>query len=162
MNKQQLIEDIKNYLIFTVLVVVAIFVALIITEGVCALFDKVSGNENDMPDIKIKKIATSTSKAQESPITYEYKGEYELTWYCTGSKTASGNKVNHQLTGAVDLRHFNFNDVLYIEYLDKPIVAHDTGGAVKGNIIDIYTNDCEEAIKNGRKKSKVYLIGSRG
>lgn len=95
-----------------------------------------------------------------SPVKYDYKGEYELTWYCEGTKTASGNKVNHNLTAAADVGSgLKFNDVVYVDYLDKPVVIHDTGSAIKGNKLDIYINDCEQAIKNGRKKSKVYLIG---
>lgn len=97
---------------------------------------------------------------QSSPVKYDYKGEYELTWYCEGTKTASGNKVNHNLTASAGVGSgFKFNDVVYVDYLNKPVVIHDTGSAIKGNKLDIYINDCEQAIKNGRKKSKVYLIG---
>lgn len=96
----------------------------------------------------------------ESPVKYDYKGEYELTWYCEGTKTASGNRVNHNLTAAADVKSgLKFNDVVYVSYLDKPVVIHDTGSAIKGNKLDIYINDCNQAIKNGRKTSKVYLIG---
>lgn len=96
----------------------------------------------------------------ESPVKYDYKGEYELTWYCEGTKTASGNRVNHNLTAAADVKSgLKFNDVVYVSYLDKPVVIHDTGSAIKGNKLDIYINDCSQAIKNGRKTSKVYLIG---
>ena len=97
---------------------------------------------------------------KESPVKYDYIGEYTLTWYCTGTQTASGNKVNHQLTAAADIKtNLKFNDVIYIEFLNKPVVVHDTGEAIKGNKIDIYTNDCTEAKNYGVKKSKVYLIG---
>lgn len=96
---------------------------------------------------------------QPTPVPYEYVGEYEITYYCSGQVTASGNKVNHDVTGASDSKHFDFNEFIYIEGFDKPVIIHDRGGAVKGNVIDVYINDCEQAIKNGRQLKKVYRLG---
>ena len=128
----------KNFII-SILTVVIVIMVLIIKD------------QNNIPTII----------EQPSPIKYDYKGIYELTWYCQGNVTASGNKVNHNTTASADVRggNFNFNDIVYIEYLQKPVVIHDTGSAIKGNKIDIYVNDCDKAIQEGRKMSKVYLIG---
>lgn len=108
--------------------------------------------------IKISNQVPIIIKA-ESKVPYHYMGEYLLTWYCTGTKTASGNKVNHELTVAADLKEFNFNDVLYIESIVKPVVVHDTGELVKGKRLDVYVDDCNLAKQNGVKYSKVYKIG---
>ena len=96
---------------------------------------------------------------EKTKIPYTALGEYTLTWYCISGTTASGNKTNHNLTIAGDLNKLKFNDVVYIEKLGGAYVMHDTGRLVKGNRIDIYTNDCQQAIKNGVQKSNVYLIG---
>lgn len=95
---------------------------------------------------------------QESPIPYDYVGDYEITYYCSGTVTSSGNKVNHLITAASDSTHFAFNDIVYIEGFNNPVVIHDRGGAVKGNVIDVYINDCDQAIKNGRQVRKVYKL----
>ena len=94
----------------------------------------------------------------ESKVPYHYSGEYMLTWYCSGTHTASGNKVNHELTVAADLKEFNFNDVLFIESIGKPVVVHDTGKLVKGKRLDVYVDNCDLAKQNGVKYSKVYKI----
>ena len=140
-----IIEDIKIFLaMFT-----ALLLAIIISHTVVNFcFPK---KKPEPKTVIIKK---------SSPVKYHYKGKYELTWYCQGTKTASGNKVNHNLTAAADINSgLKFNDVVYIETLGQPVVIHDTGSAVKGNKLDIYINDCDQAIQNGRKTSNVYLIG---
>lgn len=97
---------------------------------------------------------------QPSEISNTNLGEYTLTWYCEGEITASGNKVNHELTVAGDLSNgLKFNDVVYVKELGKAYVVHDTGRLVKGKRLDIYVNDCRQAVANGIKKSEVYLIG---
>lgn len=96
---------------------------------------------------------------EKSQIDYEYKGNFDITWYCISGTTASGNKTNHELTVAADLNYFEFNDVLYIKELKQAVVVHDTGRLVKGHRLDIYTTDCQQAIQNGIKKAKVYKIG---
>lgn len=37
-------------------------------------------------------------------------------------------------------------------------MVEDTGGLVKGNVIDIYFDTHEEAVMFGRQKKKVYLV----
>lgn len=142
--KNEILEDIRTGVILLAVVAVLTSIYYLITKSLL------------IPETKIEKIVIEKA----SPVEYDYKGEYELTWYCEGTKTASGNKVNHNLTAAADINSgLKFNDVVYIESLKMPVVIHDTGSAVKGNILDIYVNDCSQALKNGRQTSKVYLIG---
>ena len=111
-------------------------------------------------DMGVTKIINQPPTIVEhSPIPYDYLGEYKITWYCTGKITASGNKVNHQITGAGDLKQLKFNDSVDIEGLSQPVVIHDTGRLIKGNRIDVYIDDCDLAIKNGIKTRKVYKLG---
>ena len=40
----------------------------------------------------------------------------------------------------------------------KEYIAHDCGGAIKGNKIDIYFASHREALEFGRKSGEVYVI----
>lgn len=87
----------------------------------------------------------------------KYLGTFELTAYCYGNITATGTtpKVNHTI--AVDPRVIPYGSKVHIEgYGD--FVAEDTGGVIKGNIIDIYMGSYEECMQFGRRKADVYLI----
>lgn len=46
---------------------------------------------------------------------------------------------------------------LYIEGYGVA-VANDCGGAVKGNVIDLYMNSTSECIQWGRRYKKVYVL----
>ena len=90
-------------------------------------------------------------------------GEFELTFYTnsisdcgkTDGITASGKVAKSKHTIATDKR-FPFGTVLEIEGWGTYVVE-DRGGAVRGNIIDVYVDSTAEAIKLGRVKNvKVY------
>ena len=92
-----------------------------------------------------------------------YLGEFELTFYTnsisdcgkTDGITASGKVAKSKHTIATDKR-FPFGTVLEIEGWGTYVVE-DRGGAVRGNIIDVYVDSTAEAIKLGRVKNvKVY------
>lgn len=76
--------------------------------------------------------------------------------------TASGTRVGPG-TIAVDPRLIPLGTRLYVE-LEEGIpdygfsVAADTGSAIKGNIIDLYFEERETAIKFGRRRAKVYVL----
>jgi 3D (Asp-Asp-Asp) domain-containing protein len=62
---------------------------------------------------------------------------------------------------AVDPEIIPLGSILLIEFSDgtiKPYLACDTGGLIKGNRIDIYMNDVEEALKFGRQMLNVEVI----
>ena len=88
--------------------------------------------------------------------------EMTATAYCTGTTTATGMKVRYGVV-AVDPRVIPLGSRLYIEaangtWIYGTAVAADTGGAVKGNIIDLYVESYSEAINFGRRKAKVYIL----
>ncbi len=88
--------------------------------------------------------------------------EMTATAYCTGTTTATGMKVRYGVV-AVDPRVIPLGSRLYIEaangtWVYGTAVAADTGGAVKGNIIDLYVESYSEAINFGRRKAKVYIL----
>ena len=88
--------------------------------------------------------------------------EMTATAYCTGTTTATGMKVRYGVV-AVDPRVIPLGSRLYIEaangtWIYGTAVAADTGGAIKGNIIDLYVESYSEAINFGRRKAKVYIL----
>lgn len=76
--------------------------------------------------------------------------------------TSSGTRVRPGVV-AVDPKVIPIGSKLYIESLDGKTsyglaVAEDTGGAIKGNRIDIYYESRSEALRFGRKTLRVYIL----
>ncbi len=74
----------------------------------------------------------------------------------TGSHTATGN---HPAVGmvAVDPTVIPLGSKMYIEGYGYAWAA-DTGGAIKGNIVDVFLEDQSQCVKWGRKTVKVYIL----
>lgn len=98
------------------------------------------------------------------------QGEFEVTYYTAGYEstgkrpgdkgygvTRSGAIVDKNITVAVDPTVIPLGTYLYIEGIGLR-VAQDTGSAIKGNKIDIYTPNLQDAKKGGRHKAKVYIL----
>lgn len=80
----------------------------------------------------------------------------KATAYTGGGTTASGRPAQVGVV-AVDTRVIPLGTKLYIEGYGYA-VAGDTGGAIKGNKIDLYFDTHKEAINFGVKNVKVYVI----
>ncbi len=93
----------------------------------------------------------------------EYLGEFSLTAYCpcmiccgnTSGITASGARATANHTIAADSR-FPFGTKLLINGVVYTV--EDRGGAIKGNIIDVFFCTHEEACQFGRQSAHVYRI----
>lgn len=91
----------------------------------------------------------------------------ESTAYSGGGVTATGTvpvrDPNGISTIAVDPRVIPLGSLVYVEGYGKAVAA-DTGGAIKGNIIDVYVNSDEEAYSSwGRKYNvPVYILAYPG
>ncbi|WIV12307.1 3D domain-containing protein [Proteiniborus sp. MB09-C3] len=96
---------------------------------------------------------------------------YDLSYESTGKKpgdkwygiTASGTKARPGVV-AVDPKVIPLGTKLYVESLDGTpdygyAIAEDTGGAIKGNKIDLFIEDAKDVKAFGRRKVKVYIIG---
>lgn len=95
--------------------------------------------------------------------TKKYLGKYRITYYCPCSKccgrykkTASGTKPKAGRTISVDPKRIKLGSKVKIG--NKTYIAEDTGGAIKGNRIDIFVKKHKEAIRKGVQYKKVYLI----
>lgn len=86
----------------------------------------------------------------------------EATAYAGDSSTASGDKPNRNPNGystiAVDPRVIPWGARVYVEGYGYAI-AHDTGGDIKGNRIDLFMNSEAECNSWGRRTVKVYILG---
>ena len=105
-----------------------------------------------------------------------YLGEFVLTAYCPCEKCcgqygvnrpmdengdlivygAYGQRLEAGVSIATDPNVIGFNQEVYIN--GRVYIAHDTGGNIKGNKIDIYMIDHDEAVEFGVQYADVYLI----
>lgn len=82
---------------------------------------------------------------------------FEATAYCyTGNRTATGTWPSRG-TIAVDPEVIPLGSKLHVEGYGEGI-AEDTGGAIRGNIIDLYMLDRNEALSWGRRQVEVTII----
>ena len=72
------------------------------------------------------------------------------------ARTATGI-IAHRGVIAVDPRFIPLGTRVYVEGYGYAIAA-DTGGAIKGNIIDLYMESYSEAIQWGRRNVNVYIL----
>lgn len=100
-------------------------------------------------------------------VSFEYKKVLKnvtLTAYSSeedgiGTRTASGTRVTEGRTIAVDKSVVPLGWWVYIEGIGFR-KAEDTGGAIKGNKMDVYYDSLQSAKNFGRKKGRtVYVIG---
>lgn len=105
---------------------------------------------------------------QELKDEWQSLGEFKVTAYCSCRKccgvwadnrpndivyTASGEAAEAGKTIAVDTSVIPFGTEVRIG--DTVYTAQDTGSAVKGNVIDIYFDSHEDAVKHGVKRLEV-------
>jgi 3D (Asp-Asp-Asp) domain-containing protein len=100
----------------------------------------------------------------------QYIGEFEITYYTAGVEstgktpdhpaygiTRSGTTVKAGQTIAADWSVLPEGTKVYIEGVGERIVE-DTGGLIKGNSIDVYVEDVEVALENGRHMARVWIV----
>lgn len=85
----------------------------------------------------------------------------EATAYSSDGVTASGTKTKRapdsESTIAVDPNVIPLGSKVYVEGYGYAVAA-DTGGAIKGKIIDLYMNTESECIAWGRRNVTIYII----
>lgn len=126
----------------------------IVEKGVKPLVKNISRGDS----LRYKRVIDMTATA--------YCASYEDTGKRPGDPyfgiTASGRKAERGVV-AVDPKVIPLGTRLYIESLGKTAdygyaIAGDTGGAIKGNRIDLFYETKSEVRNWGRRKVKVYIL----
>jgi uncharacterized protein YabE (DUF348 family)/3D (Asp-Asp-Asp) domain-containing protein len=116
---------------------------------------------------KTAKVSAKTNNVtSKAGVDFEYKKmikNVSMTAYSSeeagiGNKTASGTRVTEGRTIAVDPNVIPIGWWVYIEGLGFRR-AEDTGGAIKGNKVDVYYDSLSHVRNFGRKSRTVYVIG---
>lgn len=143
------------------------------STGIVANADSVSVDESilvDSNENNSSNFVEETSADIEEEVSNERNltslGEFKITVYdaceyCSGewgtqlaSPCSDGHSAIENHTVAVDPDIIPYGTRLLIDGIEY--VAEDCGGAVKGNVIDVYVEDCENSF--GRKYSEVFII----
>ena len=105
-----------------------------------------------------------------APVQEPSRGErvlmMEATAYCYGNITKTGTSPVEGRTIAVDPEVIPLGSKVYVSCdtwpeIDGTYVAEDTGGAIKGNIIDVYMQDYDTCLQFGRRQVEVRVLGVR-
>ncbi len=115
----------------------------------------------------VKRVSQNNNSVSKAGVDFKYKKvlkNVSMTAYSSqepgiGTRTASGTRVTEGRTIAVDRNVIPIGWWVYIEGIGFRR-AEDTGGAIKGNKIDVYYDSLQHARNFGRKSGKtVYVIG---
>ena len=139
--------------------------------GLLAVID-----ENEVQEAYIGELAVAVSTVSERQTLPAFKvesgeehlgeplGTFEVTGYC-GCEKCCGLKGGLTKTEKIPKAGYTIAadpEVLpmgsKVEIDGIVYMVEDTGGLVKGNVIDIYFDTHEEAVMFGRQKKKVYLV----
>ena len=99
-------------------------------------------------------IDSSTNKPT-SDTDIAYTLDAKAYAYCTGTITATGTKPTFGRTIAVDPKVIPLGTILH-DSTGKQYVAEDTGSAINGYRIDIFTGNHQEAKELGVKEIELY------
>ena len=121
-----------------------------------------AGKETDRKEVKRKTLKKPVDRVVHVGVietidgfAYTRKETFEATAYTGGGRTASGTRARVGEI-AVDPNVIPLGTTVYVEGFGLR-TAEDTGGAVKGHIIDIYMASRSECISWGRRNVTVYL-----
>ena len=122
---------------------IAIALVLILTSPAAAIAPVIF-------PVKVQEYQKPEPDPEPEIVTFEATA---YTW--TGNRTATGTWPSRG-TIAVDPRVIPLGTELHLEG-DGPAVAADTGGAIQGQIIDLYMDSEHECRQWGRRKVEVQI-----
>ena len=124
-----------------------------------------SGNTNNSNSSSDSGSSSNNGDTSSPTTNYKKIIQVEATAYSGGTITAMGLKPVRNPSGistiAVDPSVIPLGSKVYIPGYGYAI-ASDTGGAIKGNKIDLYLNSSQESTNWGRRPVTVYVIAYPG
>lgn len=152
------------------------FAGVIVGATASAVIIKAIADKPDAVDSLSEHHASVEQAEQEKEEEYISLGEFKLTAYCPCKKccgkwaenrpigkdgkeivyTASGAIAEPGKTVAADTSILPFGKKVYID--GHEYTVQDTGGAIKGNRIDVYFADHQEALKFGVQYKEVFIL----
>lgn len=119
-------------------------------------------NQTELPQISLKTSADIPDDNSNKTSTLKAMA-FKATAYCLKGRTAIGSAVRRGIVAA-DPRVLPLGSRIQIDagsYSGTYTVA-DTGGAVKGRVLDIWVSSCSEAVRFGRKSVMVSRMDKKG
>lgn len=115
------------------------------------------------PATGIEPVPVPEAAAQIEPCRGEQTMVMEATAYCYGTITKTGTSPVEGRTIAVDPDVIPLGSEVLVSCDTWPeingiYIAEDTGGRIKGNIIDVYMVDRGQCLKWGRRQVEVKII----
>lgn len=126
--------------------------------------------DNQTAEVEKPPVAEPAAAPVQTPDTYGKAIEVKATAYAPGpqdndqwgNKTRLGTQIRPGVI-AVDPRIIPLGSKVYIKYPDghgEYAVAEDTGGAIKGNRIDIAMQNRDQAKNFGIRHVKLYIVST--
>lgn len=129
----------------------------------------VNNSFDEMNNVVKEAIIQAEPDYLDSDLPHKKLGKFNLSWYSPKElgkthahelRTSKGKIPKDGRTIAVDPKVIPYGSIIYIQDYGY-FTAEDTGGAIKGNRIDIYTDSHSNALQQGRKVKNVYLLDTR-
>jgi len=114
----------------------------------------------DTSRLSLDQLTVDATKGALSPIDDRDLLDFHATAYCLKGRTASGEHVRPGIIAA-DPRVLPLGTVVHLRagrYTGTYTVL-DTGGRIRGRLIDVYVPTQKEAIQFGRQKVKIKIVG---
>lgn len=113
-------------------------------------------------DLQLKNHENISSEMNDSAANLSEARSFRATAYCLQGRMANGGGVRRGIVAA-DPRVLPLGTRIQIaagSYSGTYTVA-DTGGAIRGRILDIWVPSCSEAMRFGRKTISVSVVGAK-
>ena len=125
-------------------------------------------SENEMLIQENNELITTVEDLKGSEYKLAYLGEFKITYYCCETHphicnsggsglTATGTTVTPGRTIAVDPHTIPYGTKVYIAGTGWR-TAEDTGGAIKGNVIDVAVSTHDEAMSLGVQYKDIWVL----
>ena len=120
---------------------------------------KLSSNKTGWASSKYISIGNSNANNTQTNTSGSIKRKMNVvaTAY-TGYSTTSTRQKPVWGTIAVDPKVIPYGTKVYIPKFNKVFIANNTGGAIKGNKIDIFMNTKKECYSWGRKNIEIHIL----